>query len=143
MSKFVSFSLLKKYFLNSKQWEHRNFIWLLAYLLSHTITALKFLCSHSKKIVFVECAPQHGRYCKESLFCNSSIVNTLWMKNLENQCSTLRKYSCSVQGTIFFFLISNLSRTIKQSVTYIQMFGFFHWWKCNFLIFSTTQNSLY
>lgn len=85
MSKFVSFSLLKKYFLNSKQWEHRNFIWLLAYLLSHTITALKFLCSHSKKIVFVECAPQHGRYCKESLFCNSSIVNTLWMKNLKNQ----------------------------------------------------------
>lgn len=79
-----------------------------------------------------ECFLQHRRYFEESLFCDSSILNTLWMKNLENQCSTLRKYSCSAQGAIIFFLISDLSRTIKEIVTYIQMLGFLHWWQCYF-----------
>lgn len=113
--------ILKKIHLNSKQWEHRNYIWLLAYLLSHTITALKFLHSHSENTVFcgIHPAEQNAffsrRYFEESLFCDSSILNTLWMKNLENQCSTLRKYSCSAQGAIIFFLNFRFIKNNKRN----------------------------
>lgn len=62
-----------------------------------------------------ECFLQHRRYFEESLFCDSSILNTLWMKNLENQCSTLRKYSCSAQGAIIFFLNFRFIKNNKRN----------------------------
>lgn len=114
--------ILKKIYLNSKQWEDRNYIWLLAYLLSHTITALKFLHSHSENTVFcgIHPAEQNAFFSTEGILKNHYSVIPVFSTHCEWRIlkisvphwgSTLAVH----KGLSFFFLNFRFIKNNKRN----------------------------